>query len=349
MVLHHLGMDSAAEAVYRMMLHNPSLGVIEIAASLQISEARVRSALNTLADLSLVRPAGQTGEAGLPVSPLLGLGALLAERQAQIAQQQQAIDECRAAVSRFVAECNSGDTTRAFGKTERLFGLNSVRLRLEELAVEAEFETCAFAPGGLQTPENRASSRPLTENMLRRGVKVRTLYLDSVRNDIGSREYAASLSEMGGEVRTIATLPLRMQIVDRRIALLPLHPEDSSQGAVVLTDPGPVAATYSLFETLWERATPFGSAEEEEQPISSRELAVLQLLSRGMTDEAIARKLGVSLRTERRIVTELMERFDVQTRFQLGQQAASRRILEPRFSPSEQSHGMRAAEPRSAD
>lgn len=326
-MLHQLGVDPPVEAVYRVMLHDPSLGVVEIAASLQISVAQVRAALNTLADLSLVHPSGQTAGAGLPVSPLLGSGALLAERQAQIAQQQQAIDECRAAVARFVAECNSTDSGRAYGRTERLLSLNSVRIRLEELALEAEFETCVFAPGGLQTPENRASSKPLTENLLDRGVRVRTLYLDSVRNDVGSREYAAYLFERGAEVRTIATLPLRMQIVDRRIALLPIQPDDSSQGAVVLTDPGPVAAVYSLFETLWERSSPFGSREEDEERISSRELAVLQLLSKGMTDEAIARKLGVSLRTERRIVTELMERFHGQTRFQLGQQAANRGIL----------------------
>lgn len=50
-------------------------------------------------------------------------------------------------------------------------------------------------------------------------------------------------------------------------------------------------------------------------------LTVLKMLSKGMTDAAIARALGVSLRTERRIITALMDVLNARTRFQLGQEA----------------------------
>ena len=53
-------------------------------------------------------------------------------------------------------------------------------------------------------------------------------------------------------------------------------------------------------------------------------MAVLRLLSLGLTDDVIARRLCVSLRTERRIITSLMDVMAVRSRFQLGQEAARR-------------------------
>ncbi|MGN9843443.1 helix-turn-helix transcriptional regulator [Nonomuraea sp. H19] len=57
-------------------------------------------------------------------------------------------------------------------------------------------------------------------------------------------------------------------------------------------------------------------------PISPREWQVLQLLAQGCTDEAVARNLGLSLRTVRRVTADLMERLDARSRFQAGLKAA---------------------------
>ena len=322
-MLENLGLEAQTEAVYRLMLEDPFRGISELASALNVPEGEICDALDTLADLSLVRSSGDTSGSLMPVSPQVGLEALVTSRQAIITREQQAMDECRAAAARFVAEYNSSSTTGAYGKVERLIGVNAVRLRLEELALGAQSETCGFAPGGKQSASNMESSRPLTERLLNSGVVVRTVYQDSVRNDARSREHVSWLTARGGEVRTAPTLPLRMQVVDRRVAVLPLDPEDSSRGAIVLGDAGAVCAAYALFEAVWEKAQPLqGSTEDPTRELSAREVAVLEMLSQGMTDEAIARKLSVSLRTERRIISELMEYFDARNRFQLGQRAA---------------------------
>jgi DNA-binding NarL/FixJ family response regulator len=52
---------------------------------------------------------------------------------------------------------------------------------------------------------------------------------------------------------------------------------------------------------------------------------LVELLELGMKDEAIARYLGVSLRTVRRRVASLMSVNGVDTRFQLGWVLARRR------------------------
>lgn len=45
------------------------------------------------------------------------------------------------------------------------------------------------------------------------------------------------------------------------------------------------------------------------------------MLEDGLTDEGIARKLGVSIRTVRRLMADLLKRLNAQGRFQAGAEA----------------------------
>jgi hypothetical protein len=86
------------------------------------------------------------------------------------------------------------------------------------------------------------ASRPLDEMLLRRGVRVLTVYLDSVRNDPQNRKYVEWMLELGGEVRIAAILPLRMTIFDRKIAVVPIYPDRTAVGVAVVEGNGPVTA-----------------------------------------------------------------------------------------------------------
>jgi DNA-binding NarL/FixJ family response regulator len=52
--------------------------------------------------------------------------------------------------------------------------------------------------------------------------------------------------------------------------------------------------------------------------LSPREQAIIGLLAAGATDAAAATRLNLSVRTIAYTIRDLMERFGVQTRFQLG-------------------------------
>lgn len=77
-----------------------------------------------------------------------------------------------------------------------------------------------------------------------------------------------------------------------------------------------------LFDTAWERAVPIGPVTDEEITEEDREL--LTLLTSGLKDEAIARRLDVHVHTVRRRITRLMAVLNAETRFQAGVQAALR-------------------------
>ncbi len=326
-MLQVLGLDSKAEAVYRLLLERPELGIAGLADESGGTGDEIRSILDRLADLALIAPSWQGATNLQPVSPEVALNALLARRQAEVMRTQRDIVEAKSVIDDLLTSYRDTDPEHSHQRApERLFGLEATRLRLRELADETEREAIAFAPGGPQPPDNRRASRPLSEALLERGVIVRTVYLDSVCNDVDSRAHAQWLVDLGAQVRTVPSLPLRMQILDRRTALVPIDPEDSAKGAVLLREPGAVTGLCDLFERVWQQATVFGSVPVATEPtlVSPQEEALLGLLAQGLTDEAAARRLGISLRTERRMITDLMQSFGATSRFQLGQQAAER-------------------------
>lgn len=324
-----LGLDRESEIVYRLMLAKPDWGVARLAEEIGTDQASVGKVLDRLADLALLRPSLADPAVLRPIPPGIALDALLAKQQAELASRQQEIENSRIAVAGLLADYSSLRTGQSVGGVERIVGLEAIRSTLEELAFRVRRESLAFAPGGAQTAENRAAGLPLAEAALARGVQLKTVYLHSVVNDPGSREHAARLASLGGETRTVPSLPMRMHIVDREVVVVPLDPADSSQGAVIIREAGALMGFCALFDQVWAAAQPLGepAPRAADEVASPQERALLRLLADGLTDEAAARKLGVSLRTERRLITELSSRLGTGSRFQLGQRAAELGIL----------------------
>ncbi|MEV5463379.1 LuxR C-terminal-related transcriptional regulator [Streptomyces sp. NPDC002788] len=155
---------------------------------------------------------------------------------------------------------------------------------------------------------------------------MRTVYLDSVRNDPATVEYATWLASVGGETRTAPTVPMRMILCDHEAAVIPLDADDSRKGALLIRYPSMVRALEELFDLVWENARPLGTVARDasENAPTDRDAALLRMLAAGLTDEGIARKMGVSLRTIRRNTAELQKRLGVQSRFQAGAEAVRR-------------------------
>ncbi len=327
-MLTSLGLSKEAETVYRTMLVHRDWGTAQIAESLSWQEPRVRRVLDELADLELLRPSWSTDPRMRLVDPRVALEVLLARRQALVARQQQEMETSRAAIAELITAYADDRPDPGRSGVERLTDLGEIRDLLEELGAGVRRETLSLAPGGPQTPENRAASRPVVESLLSRGIQVKTVYQSSTRNDPGSLAHANWLSERGGQTRTTPVLPMRMQIVDREVAVVPIDPENSALGAVVIREPGALTGLCALFDRIWEEAEPFGTVPQQASgDIDAPRRELLRLLSAGLTDEAAARRLGVSLRTERRMISELMEQLNAQSRFQLGQRAMQHGLL----------------------
>lgn len=320
-MLTELGLDARAEAVYRAMLVQPRSGVAALAAAVGADEDDVREALDLLSELALVQPSADDSGRLRAVSPDIGMEILMARGQAELAAQQQRLEASRAAAARLISEYSELRPAASHPGVEQLIGLDAVRDRLVALTRETKEELLAFSPDATLSESALAASRPLNKALLERGVRMRTLYLDSVRNSRPSIEHANWLTQLGGQVRTVASLPTRMLIVDRSTALIPVS-DDSSAGAVVLTGHGMLVALCALFESTWESAQPLAEVPVlGPNGLTAQQTAAVRLLAEGHTDDAIAKRLGVSSRTARRIANELMERLGARSRFEAGARA----------------------------
>ena len=326
-MLEALGVQPTAETVYRLILDEPDWGVAELAGHLEWSQAMVREALDALVELHLLRPAADGPDAMRPVSPDLGLSKLLSRTESELLARQAQIDATKAAVAEFTAQY-APRREYLSDLVERHEGLEAVRLRLEELALSARSECLSFLPGGAQKPDTMDASKPLDQQALERGVVVRSIYQDSFRNDPSTIQYVQWLASLGGETRTVSSLPMLMVVVDREVALIPIDPADAGAGALELRSAGGVACMTVLFEHIWAAATPW----EERPPrdgrgLSPQEHELLRMLSVGHTDEVVGRQLGLSLRTVRRMASDLMSRLGARSRFEAGVRAVRQNWL----------------------
>ncbi|MFE2340212.1 hypothetical protein ACFXCR_11870 [Streptomyces sp. NPDC059431] len=363
-MLRVLGLDTGTESVYRLMLEHPSWGIDDLTGALGESRAAVLTALDRLADLALLRssvseapadhvdhadgvngvnslndlnatdraPAGDTLRL---VPPQAGLAALLARREEDLRRTQLEVDAGRAAVADLLADYAALGRESSTGAVERFTGAEAVRRRLEDLTLHAAADIRVFAPTGTGESTPWDLDVPLYEERLSHGLRVRVLHLDSTAGSPERRRAMRRLARAGAEIRTVPSLPMHMRIADGECAVLPTAPHEDGQGAVVIREPGALAGLSALFSYLWDEGTPLATEAPDTAPgtdaagidYSAQERALLRFLADGLTDEAVARKLGISLRSERRMISSLSERFGAHSRFQLGLQAAQRGLL----------------------
>lgn len=320
-MLETVGLAAQDQDIYRTLLLHPDWGIADIQHHLGLPEQEVCAALDRLARLSLLRLSGDAGRF-ITANPDVELKPVLERMEAELDEQRARLSRDRATVAALAAEYTSLRIQSGAQGLERLEGVESVRLRLQELAQNAGSEVRAFMPGGALSPGALAAAGPLDEKTLARGVRMQTVYLDSVRNDHATVEYATLFTARGGQARTVPSLPMRLILCDRSIAVVPVNQDASQDGAFVIHLSSVVAALNQLFDLVWDRATPLGDvpALDSEGP-SERDLALLKMLEDGLTDEGIARKLGVSIRTVRRLMADLLKRLNAQGRFQAGAEA----------------------------
>lgn len=153
------------------------------------------------------------------------------------------------------------------------------------------------------------------------GGLARKLYSPAVLADAHDREILRDMVAHGMRVRITATaLPRGTIIIDRRAIVL-TGPAADTRTYTISAVPALIDAAYSLFEAAWEQATELSAFDLDRPRLDTQAHAVLRTLNSGATDETAARELGMSLRTYRRRVADLLLTLDAGSRFQAGVRA----------------------------
>lgn len=185
---------------------------------------------------------------------------------------------------------------------------------------ESTGDILTLRPDQWRQPTHPALQRALTE-ALRSGRTARALY--PVRALEQAPDALAERARMGEEIRVLAHVPTRLFVIPLTHALVPDMPGYETAGVLAVHERALVLLLAQYVELLWDRAVPVPELDLRGARERSRRL-LLSELAAGAADEQIARTLGVSLRTVRRRVADLMIDLGADSRFQAGVEAARR-------------------------
>jgi len=326
-VLPPLGLREADHQVYFWVLEHGSEGPSSLARAVGMDLAEVQASIERLLATRLLHR-GLKGRSDLfAVSPETAAAQLAAPVEEEIRRQQEYLLFLRAELDSLAAV--SARRRAQSSHLEVIENVQDVRNCLNQESKLCTEEVLASQPGGgSRVPEAMQEAFGRDREMLARGVRMRTLYHHTARFNSPSQAYVAAATELGAQYRTAHKLFGRLIVFDRKKAFIPNN--NGNWGAVIISEPAVVAYLCDIFEQAWELAKPFSDAANEGLEAVSREIhkTIIQLLASGLKDEAIARRLGMSLRTARRHIADIMQELNAQSRFQAGVAAAAGGLLD---------------------
>lgn len=192
-------------------------------------------------------------------------------------------------------------------------------------AAREEFVCAATDMSTWAVPGGRTHLTATMADQIRGGLSVRKLYNPAAVVDPADAAHLLEIARAGVGVRICATtLAHETIIIDRRIAILAGAPVAGVREYSVVTSAEVVAGVRSLYQASWVGATDLADYLPHTPPaVDEQGRQILRLLSAGQKDEAAARQLGVSVRTYRRRVADLMTLLGAESRFQAGERASA--------------------------
>ncbi|MFJ8073675.1 LuxR C-terminal-related transcriptional regulator [Streptomyces sp. NPDC096176] len=256
-----------------------------------------------LIDLGLVHPDPDDGEWLVPTPPSVALHTALRDIEAEI----HASREREARVAQVLEAFGSRDDAQPgpVGGMTVLEGLPRINAALDRALDACRMELLCVQPGA-RSESILDDALPKHLRLRNNGVSMRSLY---GRASVHSPALRGFLDQVGDalEVRSLSDLPQRLFIMDRKVAFVPAS-EDGLSAALELRHPALVKYLVSVFERMWHQATPLTAPSVPPvDSVSERQFAVARLLAEGHADEAVARRLGISVRTCRKHIAHLAE------------------------------------------
>lgn len=353
-MLDALGLDLVQQQTYEALVDG-AVTVTELRAELGMSVTKVRQTLGALEELGLAGrfPGERRGEQRyLPVAPEVAFESLLLAREEAIHRTRRHV---QLLATRFRTNAAGRDPVDL---VEIVTGRAAVIRQVDQLQQSARSQVRGIdrPPYANSDPDRldpKTGMMPVQAQMMRQGIGYRVIYdTDGLATFHRLDTDIEACAELGEDARVMADTPTKLLVADDRTALIPLRAAPHEMASSVVVHPsGLLDALCDFFEVLWGRALPLseylgGRPQGAGDAPTADESRLLALLMTGMTDQVMARQLGVSYRTFQRRLHALMGRLGASTRFQLGLRAASlgwvsgasqpaaQMVTDPRTTPS---------------
>ena len=315
-----LGFPSGVDRLYERLLAQSGRELVSVAQALLRSPEELVADLAPLIEYDVVR---LEGSRVFVESPSATLARLVAEQAGETARVRRRLDALSAAIPFLTAGAarpgpgEVNDVEPIDGEISS--GGQPVAL-IAALVAQSKGDILWLRPDQWRIPRED-QMLGVIRDLIASGRRSRAIY--PVRALHEAPETLRARAEVGEQIRVLPDLPTRMFIIGTTHAVLPEPMGFTDEPRSLVRQQGLVEALTLLFELMWERAAPVPELDRGEARPDLRRF-LLQQLASGAQDEQVARTLGISLRTVRRRVADVLTELGADTRFQAGVEAARR-------------------------
>lgn len=309
-----VGLSRDAEVVYRAMLCRARWRIDQLQDAVAVPAADVPEHLRQLISDGLVVNSADQPDAYRAVEPVLALPELAAKCFRR--SDDDAVRTRFGGINELIKLQDRCAELRRETREPR--GLDAMAVAVERIVTRATSRVTMLLPryaaGAVEF------SKHLAEAVLRRNAELRQVWAVDFASSGQAAEHARWLHSKSAGPRFVPRVPVRAVLVDRSAGVV----LDEHDNVRVERDECALSELLATADHLWDQGV------EPRQPVAvcdgqhgtERLPAVLRLLAEGHTDDAVARRLGVSVRTIRNDVAATMRVLEARSRFQAGVTAA---------------------------
>ncbi|WP_434994676.1 helix-turn-helix transcriptional regulator [Arthrobacter sp. Ld5] len=308
--------------VYRYAVGHPGWTRAEASEALGLTLRRIDDAVAELSDRRLLSPQAGSPDGLVAVSPDVALADLVDADEREMQELKARISAQRRELSSLLptfldARKHVLDST----SVETLEDPHLIHRVLIDYGRDVTEKVYIAQPGQGSTADVHEESVRKDLELLEHGVRRRTLYDTSTRDHVPTRKAVEAIAAGGGEFGVLPFIPLRMLIFDEKLALVGRRLTPDDKAALVIRDHSLINIFTHLFDIAWELSESFLRRPEVGSPLSAMQRSILQGLANGLSDESIARRLDINVRTCRRHIAWMLETLRADSRFQAALRA----------------------------
>ncbi|MGO4261051.1 helix-turn-helix domain-containing protein [Lysobacter sp. TAB13] len=303
--------------IYSFLLEHPNSSLPAILASTGVSAVYAQQWMEHLERKGLISRSIDQQPRYRATPPDLGFGALVAKRQSDL----QAVLALAGQLSQ--KKPLSKDALEDELTVELITGRDALVRTLEQMHHHAKQEILELdRPPYITTYEQHDTMRA---PVIDRNVVFKTIVDARGLEAPGRVAHIRESISAGEQTRVFRGVPIKAAIIDRSMALVPLHLNSASDSGLLLRQSLLLDLLCAYFDMLWEQAIVFEADSGEHKPIAGPTTGeLIALLASGLQDKTIAQRLRLSERTLGRHIADLQKQLNARTRFQAGWRASMR-------------------------
>jgi DNA-binding Lrp family transcriptional regulator len=314
-----LGFSAGQEEIYRLLLRNSGSTLAELGALVGLAPEELRDQVARFAGAGVV---DLRGDVVLARPPAEAISRLVNEETRRLQSRGSQLEAVRRMLPSLSAEHLTASAPKGQPVTLEVIDGGDIAQLVRSLSAASTGDLLWLRPDQWKLPEG-IQVDDWVKDLMRTGRRSRAIYPARVLEE--APDMIRSRAEAGEHVRILAEVPCRLAIMGSSAALVTERFGKPSDRRLVIRQHSLIGSLTLLFESLWEKAmaVPGLDGQRYTEGVSDQRLLLGQLAG-GAKDEQIARALGLSVRTVRRRVAELLEELGADSRFQAGVEAVRR-------------------------